>query len=293
MKTEHTGAAGGEAPVRASIVVPLFNRVDMTLRCLHALAGLQSRYPHEVVLVDNGSTDETPELLDHVLDSSRQVRNTENLGFATACNQGAAAARGDVVVFLNNDVEVFPGWLDPLVEALDTTPSTAAAGSLLLFPTGEVQHAGVHLVERTGVPLVAEHAFYGQPRTTPAALVPRRCSALTGASLAVRRDDFEGAGGFDTGYWNGYEDVDLCLRLRPRDCVYVPASVAVHHESQSGPERWAAVTQNTERFLDRWVPEVVPDYLVSDAVVEHPARVSASGADDWRRRALPPAALAR
>jgi GT2 family glycosyltransferase len=78
--------------------------------------------------------------------------------------------------------------------------------------------------------------------------------AVTGACLAIRRTDFEMLGGFDECYWNGYEDVDLCLTARAYGgtVVYEPASVVIHHESQSGPERWTGVAANVARLRDKW-----------------------------------------
>ena len=89
----------------ASIIVPLFNRVDLTVSCLRALAAHTGDVDYEIVLVDNASTDDTPQLLAGLTGDITVVRNDENLGFATACNQGARAASSDRLVFLNNDTE--------------------------------------------------------------------------------------------------------------------------------------------------------------------------------------------
>ena len=102
----------------ASIIIPLFNRVDLTVACLRALAANTGEVDHEIVLVDNASSDETPELLAGLGGDVKVVRNEENLGFATACNQGARTASSERLVFLNNDTEPWPGWLPPLLGAL-------------------------------------------------------------------------------------------------------------------------------------------------------------------------------
>jgi hypothetical protein len=108
-----------------------------------------------------------------------------------------------------------------------------AAGSKLLFPDGTIQHAGVMLLDDQHLPdpLVARHVHHGAPGDLPDANVRRAYQALTAACLLVRRDAFLDAGGFDEDYWNGYEDVDLCLELQSRGglLVYEPASVLTLH----------------------------------------------------------------
>ena len=103
----------------ASIIIPVFNRADLTLRCLESLAQHTPEGLYEVIVVDNGSTDTTPELLASLDGDVRIITNAENVGYTLACNQGAERAEGRYLVFLNNDTEPRPGWLAPLVEALE------------------------------------------------------------------------------------------------------------------------------------------------------------------------------
>jgi GT2 family glycosyltransferase len=271
------GGAPAASPAPASststsIVIPLFNRVELTMSCIQALLEHTPEADVELVLVDNGSTDATAQLLDGLAgDDVTLVRNATNLGFARACNQGAAAASGERLLFLNNDVVVRPGWLAPLQHALDADPTVAAASPLLLFPDGLIQHGGVYLFDVPHLPAQEGQIVFGpslrhyrQPGDLPAAHVAGPVPALTAASMLVRRDAFEQAGGFDEGYWNGYEDIDLCLRLRRLGwgLRYEPASVAVHHESASGPERFSREAANVQRFAERWRGRVVPDVVV-------------------------------
>lgn len=249
----------------ASIIIPLFNRVDLTVACLRALAANTADVDHEIVLVDNASTDTTSSLLSELSGDVKVIRNAENLGFATACNQGARAAASDRLVFLNNDTEPWPGWLPPLLGAL--AGDVVAAGSLLLFPDGTVQHAGVVVVEHDGdPPLLAMHHPYQVDPSHPLAQRARDVAVVTGASFVVDRRAFFHVGGFDEGYWNGFEDVDLCLQLGANGgrIRYEPASVVTHHESASGPERFRRTDENTARLIARWHGRVTPD-LVIDA----------------------------
>jgi GT2 family glycosyltransferase len=219
--------------VTVSIVIPHYGRAELTIACLSAVA--HHTRDVEVIVVDNGTGDR--------FTADVRINNPENLGFAVACNQGAAAATGDIIVFLNNDTEVHAGWLEPLVAAL--TDDVAAVGALLLYPDGRVQHGGVELSERHGL-LWAENIHeVGVRRDMP---------AVTAACMLVDKPKFFAVGGFDTGYWNGADDVDLCLSFRRAGwrVVYEPASVVTHHESKSGPERWSRLRDNVMRLHDKW-----------------------------------------
>ncbi|MGH9069525.1 MAG: glycosyltransferase, partial [Acidimicrobiales bacterium] len=256
-----------------SIVIPCWNRADMTLRCLQSLAGTLDAGRAEIVLVDNGSTDATARVSPDPDNAVVVVRNDSNRGFAVASNQGAAAAGAEVLVFCNNDIVAQPGWLDPLVGALDD-PRVGAAGPKLLFPDGTIQHAGVGMFVNAdgmglldGVPL-----FYRQRADHPQAGEAAELRAVTGAVLAMRAGDFSDLGGFDEGYWNGYEDVDLCLRVGEAGMVvrYEPASVLTHHESASGPERYSAVAPNRQRLTRRWMGKVTDERTHDGVMVVAP-----------------------
>lgn len=216
--------------MKASIIIPLFNRYDLTEKCLLSLLP-DYNAGHEIVLVDNGSTDATKDLL-------VTIRNPRNKGFAVACNQGARAAKGDVLVFLNNDTEPLQGWLEPLLAAMP-----GIAGPKLIYPDGSIQSAGIS-VDFTRA--------YGQEAVniqTDTGAGP--VDAVTGACLAIDRETFDRCMGFDSGYWNGYEDVDLCLKAG--GATYVPESVVLHHESQSDRgERFKAVGENVRRLRAKW-----------------------------------------
>lgn len=257
-----------DAPVdpTVSIVIPVFNRADMTERCLRQLARTVEPATTELVVVDNGSSDGSAELVARLWPSATVVRNRTNHGFARGCNEGVAAARADRIVLLNNDTEPTAGWLEALLAQLDD-PTVGLVAPKLLFPDGTVQHAGMWLVEdrKLGLPLNGLHRYY---RESPElAAVNRRCDLqlVTGAVLAMRRATFEQVGGFDEGYWNGCEDVELCLAVGAAGyrIVYEPASVLLHHESASGAERWTKLNENLRRLTERWAHRARPDIIVT------------------------------
>lgn len=275
---------------RVSIVIPVYNKLEFTRKCLLALQANTPSHLYETIIVDNASTDGTEEFLRQSSAPVRILRNEANQGFARACNQGADAAQADLVLFLNNDTEPQPGWLEPLLQVLDNDSAVVATGSKLLYPDTTIQHAGIIIVEDhpSADLLVAVNAHQGRPADYPLANHPITVQALTAACLLVRKAPFLDAGGFDVEYWNGYEDVDLCFSLRDKgwQLVYEPASILIHHESQSGPERFRLAQQNIERLHTKWLGRIHPDLIVAEdgsshesgAVLApyHPDRQSAS-----------------
>jgi radical SAM protein with 4Fe4S-binding SPASM domain len=263
-----------QGPPVCSIIIPVFNKLGFTQQCLEALNANTPGELYEVIIIDNASTDGTADFLSALTGNIKVITNKENVGFSKACNQGAEAAQGAYLLFLNNDTEPRKGWLEPLLAILDNDSTVAAAGSRLLFPDGTIQHAGVLIIEDRKLPdpLVARHIYYQQPSDLPDANQLRTYQALTAACLLIRKDSYEKAGGFDTGYWNGYEDIDLCFKLQVNGgrLVYQPESVVVHHESKSGPERFKKVHHNINRLHDRWLGKIKPDIIINtDGTTAH------------------------
>lgn len=164
-------------------------------------------------------------------------------GFAVTCNRGAASTDADVLVFLNDDTVCMDGWLEALEAALGASVGDVIAGSHLFYTDGGTQHSGVFL-RRCGV-LEA----YNRTVPAPSGEVP----AVTGACLAVGRSLWDRLGGFDEGFRNGYEDVDLCLRARSLGASvrFVAESRVVHLESRS-PGRFDHVSHNVALLNERW-----------------------------------------
>jgi len=245
-----------------SIVIPVFNQAHFTAKCLEAIF-TNTPNCYEVIVVDNGSTDGTAQLLAQYGSRIQVIRNAQNQGFARACNSGAAAASTPFVLFLNNDTEVQPDWLPPLL-AMGARPRVGAVGSRLLFPDGTVQHAGVVIVERRGfVSLLPRHAFIGESQAIVLPTKATYMQAVTAACILVNTKDFIDVGGFDEAYWNGCEDVDLCFKLAQlgKKIVYEPRSVVVHHEGKSGHQRTIAIPNNNARLRSRWEGLVKPDII--------------------------------
>jgi GT2 family glycosyltransferase len=240
-----------------SIVVPVYNGAALTRNCLDAvLADLPPDC--ELIVADDASTDSTAELLASYGGAIRTLTLPRNLGYAGACNEAAAAASGEALLFLNNDTESQPGWLQALRGYAAVHPEAAVVGAKLLYPTGAVQHAGV-AIGQDGYP---HNLYAGLPPGHPAVNHSRRLQAVTGACMLVLRPAFEAAGGFDTGFANSLEDVDLCLRIGAAggEVHYCHEAVVTHLESASRgrEDRFA---KSVHLYRRRWRERVRRDDL--------------------------------
>lgn len=253
---------------RCSIIIPVYNRASLTDQCLRALVASGSEsVDYEIIVVDDDSTDSTRQFLASYGDSIHIVRHTANTGFATACNDGAAIASGEYLVFLNNDTIPTTGWLEALVRYADRHSDAAVVGSKLLFPNDTIQHAGVAICQDH----YPRHLYAGFPADHPAVNKSRCFQIVTAGCALMRRELFEQVGGFDVAFHNGYEDVDLCLRLGERgyEIHYCHESVLYHLESVS-EGRFAHDKENVRLYRSRWAQRVQPDdmcYYLEDGLL--------------------------
>lgn len=232
-----------------SIIIPVFNNLALTRTCMESLARVPAKVECEIIVVDNASTDGTAEYFlkqkqDGVL---RVITNSTNHGFAYACNQGARAAKGSFLLFLNNDTQVTDGWLAAMVKTAQQSKA-GAVGAKLLYADGTIQHAGIGFIN--GIP---DHPHRHATADLPAVNEQRELDMVTGACLMTPRDLFLSLGGFDEVFRNGVEDIDYCLRVRAsgRKVIYEPKAVVYHLEGQSSG-RFYFVNENLKIFFDRW-----------------------------------------
>lgn len=264
--TSPENAAG--RPVRASIIIPVFNKIDYTLRCIRSLMQEVDLDESEIIVVDNASTDETAHVLDHLKSFVRTISHRENLGFVHACNAGATAARGQYLVFLNNDTVVEAGWLKHLIETAENDSSVGAVGSMLIYPDGRLQEAGCGVwIDGTGF-----NYGHGRDPEDRKFNYTREVDYCSAASLLVRKNLFDQLGGFDARYAPAYyEDTDLCFGVRSLGfkVVYQPASRLVHHEGitagidpSAGFKRYQEI--NRLQFVEKWRKTLRQEHLEND-----------------------------
>jgi len=234
-----------------TVVMVTYNRWDLTRQALSLLVEVtEPRY--EVVIVDNASADGTADEIGRI-EGARILRNSRNLGFGPANNQGAAMARGRYLLLLNSDAWVRPGWLGPLVDIADADPGVAAVAPKLLYPDGRLQEAGSILWRDARVRNYGD----GDIPNRPEYVFRRTVDYASAACLLVRRSAFVEVGGFDPRFAPMYcEDVDLCLALRKHGgrVVYQPRAVVEHVRgaSGSGGVKAARIERNRRLLRARW-----------------------------------------
>ncbi|WP_295951006.1 glycosyltransferase [uncultured Xanthomonas sp.] len=251
-----------------SIVIPVYNHVAHTLACLRALAAHPPAAPCEILVIDDGSSDDTAQWLPQVVGLHYHVRE-RNGGFIATCNDGAARAQGRYLVFLNNDTVPQPGWLDALLDTFAQLPQAGLVSAQLLYPDGRLQDAG-------GVVFADGSAWsYGRFESPddPRYAYLRDVDYGSGAALAIERARFLALGGFDTRYMPAYyEDTDLAFAVRAAGLrtLVQPASRVVHDEGTSnGTDTGSGVkayqVRNRAVFAAKWV-EVLPQHLAPGEV---------------------------
>lgn len=251
----------GPVPVRTSetplvsVIVPVHGKWPFTRQCLVSIEAHRPSVPFEVIVVDDASPDGTAEYV-AASPGVRLVRTEGNRGFVGACNLGAASARGGYLVFLNNDTEVQPGWLDVLVDTVDSDDRIGLVGAKLVYPDGRLQECGA-IVWSDGT---GWNYGRGADPELPQYQVVRDVDYCSGAALLVRRDLFERVGGFDERFAPAYyEDSDLAFAIRAAGhrTVVQPRAVVVHHEGishgtdiASGTKRFQEL--NRAVFVEKW-----------------------------------------
>lgn len=259
-----------EPAPKVSIVIPMRDRVELIERCLASIR-MHTDYPSiEFVIVDNGSVEaDTFAFLRRTeLEFGAQiVRDEGSFNFSRLINDGGAKASGEVLAFLNNDMEATENdWLREMVSHV-MQPGVGAVGARLWYPNGTLQHGGVIL----GLGGVAGHAFTGVPHGHPGyfnrAWLQQNCSAVTAACMVVKKEIFDQAGGFDeTNLAISFNDVDFCLRLQKAGLrnVWTPYSNMIHHESasrghQPTPEEQAQFKREAAYMQQKWGNELLHD----------------------------------
>ncbi|MBT9551216.1 MAG: glycosyltransferase [Hydrogenophaga sp.] len=252
---------------KLSIIIPTRNKAELVRMCVESIREKSTYKNYEILLMDNGSDD--PEAMAYfaelaMTDNFRVIRDDSPFSYSAINNLGASQASGDVLCFLNNDIEVIAhDWMEELVSQA-CRPGIGAVGAKLLYPNTTIQHAGVVLGiggwaghAHKGFSLYA-HGYVGR------ATLASNFSAVTGACMAVQKSHFDQVGGFDAVNLKvACNDVDLCLKLLELGLrnLFTPHALLFHHESatrgyEDTPEKKARYQKEVDHMWKRW-PELM------------------------------------
>ncbi|WP_049946254.1 glycosyltransferase [Butyrivibrio sp. WCD2001] len=244
---------------KVSIIIPVYNQYKYTKKSLASIKRNSEDVKYEVIIADDCSNDETAEIA-NIVRGLKVIRNEKNLMFLRNCNNAAKHAKGEYIVFLNNDTQVQKGWLSALVDILDKDSDVGMVGSKLVYPDGTLQEAG-GIVWKDGS--AWNYGRNQDPEDAEYNYV-REVDYISGASIMIRKSLWEEIGGFDDTFAPAYyEDTDLAFEVRKRgyQVVYQPESVVVHFEGKSnGTDTSEGIKAyqktNAKKFYEKWKDEL-------------------------------------
>ena len=238
-----------ESEPLVSIIIPVFNQVEYTKKCLTSIFEHGSDVSYEVIIADDASTDGTKNLASYARNAVI-VRGSGNVGYIRNCNSAARRARGKYLYFLNNDVVVREGWLSALVETFERHKDAGVVGSRVVRPDGTLQECGVYVFADGYRTCIVADPYLDMNSYFKKADYVSGCSLMTPARL------FRDIGGFDERFSPAYcDDPDYCFEVARRGFgVYVqPRSEIIHFGSQSYEGRSEALQIRNNRMLrEKW-----------------------------------------
>ncbi|MFH1688442.1 MAG: glycosyltransferase family 2 protein [bacterium] len=234
--------------------------------CLQALKTALAMQPHELVVVDNNSTDNPEPVILEFFPGATVIRSDANSGFAAGCNRGAAQANGEFLLFLNPDVIVDPHAVVALRRVSETGGRLGAVGGRLRFPDGRFQPTCRNFPTATNLIFSRGSALgwlLGGTRvyTLGDYDEPMRVPATAATMMMIRRRIFDRLGGFDERFFMYLEDTDLCYRLSRRnyDNLFVPMAGGIHHWAEGSRARTARRTWMHHRSMWKYFLKHLPN----------------------------------
>jgi len=255
-------------PPLVSIIIPTRNGEKLVRQCVESIQAKTTYRNYEILLVDNGSDDKEAIAYFRSLQEAgtiRLLKDPKAFNFSRLNNDAAKQAKGDCLVFMNNDIEVItPDWLTEMVSQAQR-PEIGGVGAKLWYPNDTIQHAGLVLVAG-----LAAHAHLGKSKGDHGyfsrANLLQSLSGVTAACLCVRRSVFEQVGGFDEKLAVAFNDVDLCLKIDAAGYrnLYTPYAELYHHESatrgyEDTPEKMKRFQKEADRLRERWMKRLMYD----------------------------------
>ncbi len=267
-----------------SIIIPHYNGAYHLTTCFNALRA--QTYPHlEIILVDNGSTDESVPLTRRDFPEVKIIELGQNLGLTGAINRGIEQAQGQIIVALNNDTEVSPGWAQALVDALEAYPEAGiVASKMLLFDERDTIHSAGDGFGTDGIPINRGVWQKDEGQFDQDTYIFGGC----GGAVAYRRDMLEEIGLFDEDLFMYLEDVDLNWRaqLAGYRAVFAPKAVVYHHLSATGGGVIASfyTGRNTIFVLAKDLPGAIFRHHWP-AIIKAQLKIAAEALRAWRGEA--------
>ena len=244
---------------KISIIILTWNKLKITKKCIRFLEN-NINYPNlEIIIIDNGSVDGTPEFLKKLKESNKRkykiILNKSNLGYAKGINQGIRISEGYYIILLNNDVYITRDCLTSMIEKIENDRKNVIVGAKLIYPnTMRIQHAGIVFIPKIEPLHIFKNCSYNDPRVNKS----RNIDAVTGALMLIKREIFENIGYFDENFkYGGFEDTDFCLRCRIKGykIIYSSNSIAFHDERATTNQLnkyYQIYNYNFKRFRNKW-----------------------------------------
>ena len=239
-----------------SIIIVNWNTKDLLSQCIESIKNHTERTSYEIIVVDNFSSDGSPEKVEKDFPDVFLIKNRKNRGFGRANNQGLAKAQGKYILFLNSDVLVKENCLDEMSRFMERSPRVGASSCKLTFPDGTLQHSCRKFpsFKTFFLMLLGVRYFFPNMKIFRDYLMLdwdhsdiREVDQIMGSFMFIRRDVLNQIGSFDERYWMYFEEVDLCLRMKKAGwkIVHYPYVSAVHFLSKSS-EQWGEAKRITE-----------------------------------------------
>lgn len=251
------------AKPKVTIVIPVYNQFDYTHACIKSIIDTVKDVSYEIIIGDDMSTDATRKIKKYISGIRVNINKTDH-GFLMNCNRAAKLAKGEYIIFLNNDTQVHEEWLSSLVTLIESDDKIGMVGSKLVYPDGSLQEAGGIIWSD------ASGWNYGrnQDADMPEYNYVRECDYISGASIMISKSLWNEIGGFDERFKPAYcEDSDLAFEVRKRGykVMYQPKSVVTHFEGvsngtdlDSGLKKYQV--ENSKKFKEKWAAELAKQY---------------------------------
>lgn len=251
------------AKPKVSIIIPVYNQFDYTHACIKSIIDTVKDVSYEIIIGDDMSTDATKKIKRYVSGIRVNINKSDH-GFLMNCNRAAKIAKGEYIIFLNNDTQVHEEWLSSLVTLIESDEKIGMVGSKLVYPDGSLQEAGGIIWSD------ASGWNYGrnQDADMPEYNYVRECDYISGASIMISKSLWNEIGGFDERFKPAYcEDSDLAFEVRKRGykVMYQPKSVVTHFEGvsngtdlDSGLKKYQV--ENSKKFKEKWAAELAKQY---------------------------------